>query len=149
MRAFRMALTIGLAAMLGATSCSGPDNGSSLEKIGSDGLTANGLTANGLTANGLTANGLTANGLTANGLTANGLTANGLTANGLTANGLTANGLTANGLTPADVITNDATAREFFKYVYSCAMPSSASVTLNGFTFSGGLGLAPEWGTEG
>src|SRR5436190_14644271 len=69
----------------------------------------------------LTANALTANALTANALTANALTANALTANALTANALTANALTANGL-------RDPLARQFMKYVVSCALDADQSV---------------------
>jgi hypothetical protein len=91
----------------------------------------------------LSTNALTANALTANALTANALTANALTANALTANALTANALTANGLT-------DPLAREFLKYVVSCALDDgdSVSVTVDGqrYVFAGSLGLAPEWG---
>ena len=68
-------------------------------------------------------NALTANALTANALTANALTANALTANALTANALTANALTANGL-------RDPLAREFLKYVVSCALDEDDSVVV-------------------
>ena len=88
-------------------------------------------------------NALTANALTANALTANALTANALTANALTANALTANALTANGL-------RDPLAREFLKYVVSCALDEDDSVsfrsTASATSFRGSLGLAPEWG---
>jgi hypothetical protein len=88
-------------------------------------------------------NALTANALTANALTANALTANALTANALTANALTANALTANGL-------RDPLAREFLKYVVSCALDDhdSISIRIDGrrYTFQGDLGLASEWG---
>src|SRR3982751_4505334 len=106
---------------------------------------ANTLTANALTANALTANALTANALTANALTANALTANALTANALTANALTANALTANGL-------RDPLAREFLKYVVSCALDEDDSITVKvdgaKYTFDGSLGLAPDWGSK-
>jgi hypothetical protein len=88
-------------------------------------------------------NALTANALTANALTANALTANALTANALTANALTANALTANGL-------RDPLAREFLKYVVSCALDADDRVSfrIDGrrYEFHGDLGLAPEWG---
>ena len=88
-------------------------------------------------------NALTANALTANALTANALTANALTANALTANALTANALTANGL-------RDPMAREFLKYVVSCALDEDDSVSfrIDGkrYEFRGALGLAPDWG---
>jgi hypothetical protein len=73
----------------------------------------------------------------------NALTANALTANALTANALTANALTANGL-------RDPLAREFLKYVVSCALDEDdgVSIRVDGrrYTFRGDLGLAPEWG---
>ena len=76
-------------------------------------------------------------------VTTNALTANALTANALTANALTANALTANGL-------RDPLAREFLKYVVSCALPADQSISLavdgTTYEFSGSLGLAPEWG---
>jgi hypothetical protein len=94
----------------------------------------------------LSANALTANALTANALTANALTANALTANALTANALTANALTANGL-------RDPLAREFLKYVVSCALTSDQSLSMSvdgvSYTFPGSLGLAPDWGRRG
>jgi hypothetical protein len=78
-----------------------------------------------------------------NALTANALTANALTANALTANALTANALTANGL-------RDPLAREFLKYVVSCALDEDDSVAfkIDGkrYEFRGALGLAPSWG---
>src|SRR4051812_37306735 len=73
--------------------------------------------------NGLSANGLSANGLSANGLSANGLSANGLSANGLSANGLTASGWLGNGSTALA----DPTARQFLKYVVSCALNDQQS----------------------
>jgi hypothetical protein len=92
-----------------------------------------------------TDNALTANALTANALTANALTANALTANALTANALTANALTANGL-------RDPLAREFLRYVVSCALDDddSVSIRVDGqkYTFPGELGLAPDWGKK-
>ena len=58
-------------------------------------------------------------------------------------NALTANALTANGL-------RDPLAREFLKYVVSCALDEDDSVAfkIDGkrYEFRGGLGLAPEWG---
>src|SRR5262245_56472446 len=85
----------------------------------------------------ITENALTANALTANALTANALTANALTANALTANALTANALTANGL-------RDPMAREFLKYVVSCALDDHDELTMridgHRYKFPGSLG---------
>jgi hypothetical protein len=94
------------------------------------------------------------NGLSINGLTSNGLTSNGLTSNGLTSNGLTSNGLTSNSLAMAhlsDAETGD-TARKILAYATGCALPlgESFDLTINEevSTFSGQLGLAPQWGGE-
>jgi len=93
----------------------------------------------------------TSNALTPSSLTSNGLTANGLTANGLTANGLTSTALSANSV--ALTALTDPAAREFFKYVVSCANVSGNDVTATigstTYTWYGELGLAPNWGTSG
>jgi hypothetical protein len=94
----------------------------------------------------LSANALSANALSANALSANALSANALSANALSANALSANALVANAL-------HDPLAREFLKYVVSCALPEDESIkmTIDGtkYTFEGGLGLASEWGERG
>jgi hypothetical protein len=99
-----------------------------------------------LTSNALTSNALTSNALTSNALTSNALTSNALTSNALTSNALTSNALTSNGLA-------DPNAREVFKYIVSCALPSTSSVdlTIGGvdYSFQGELGLAPKWGAVG
>jgi hypothetical protein len=132
----------------------------------------NGLTTNAMTVNALTLNALTLNALTLNALTLNALTLNALTLNALTLNALTLNALTLNGATDADLDrerARRADARKLLRYVYSCAMPESASMelafptagddgsTCDGGTLSadgascsygtlrGGLGLAPQW----
>jgi hypothetical protein len=88
-------------------------------------------------------NALSANALSANALSANALSANALSANALSANALSANALTAKAL-------RDPLARQFLKYVVSCALPDGAgfSVSVQGqsYSFAGELGLAPEWG---
>ena|SRR6266540_2192247 len=75
----------------------------------------------------------------------NALTANALTANALTANALTANALTANAL-------RDPLAREFLKYVVSCALDEGDSISIRvdgkNYKFEGSLGLAPDWGHD-
>ncbi|MES1205030.1 MAG: hypothetical protein ABUS79_03755 [Pseudomonadota bacterium] len=89
------------------------------------------------------ANALSANALSANALSANALSANALSANALSANALSANALTAKAL-------KDPLARQFLKYVVSCALPEGTSfdIKVDGKTygFSGELGLAAEWG---
>jgi len=89
-----------------------------------------------------------------NSLTWNSLTSNSLTSNSLTSNSLTSNSLTASSLTAGSPVTltlaDDPLARQLFKYVVGCALPPSATinVTLGGtsYSFTGELGLAPEWG---
>jgi hypothetical protein len=100
--------------------------------------------------------------LAANGLTSNGLTSNGLTSNGLTSNGLTSNGLTSNKLTPTtltalrDKTATGDTTRIFFRYLVSCALPATHSMSytwtdsagvVHTETNPGGFGLAPGWET--
>src|SRR3954464_1327245 len=121
MRSFRIALTIGLAILMGAASCSSPNGKPALEKTGSRGLSQNGLSQNGLSQNGLSQNGLSQNGLSQNGLSQN----------GLSQNGLSQNGLSQNGLSTIDILKGDQNARDLFKYIYSCAMPAGQSITLN------------------
>ena len=91
-------------------------------------------------------NALTANALTANALTANALSANALSANALSANALTANALTANAL-------RDPLAREFLKYVVSCALDDGdsdhdAHRRADATRSRARSGLAPEWGRD-
>ncbi|MEO8212330.1 MAG: hypothetical protein ABI560_04015 [Myxococcales bacterium] len=78
-----------------------------------------------------------------NALSANALSANALSANALSANALSANALSANGL-------RDPLARQFLKYVVSCALPASSTITMSidgaSYSFVGQLGLAPQWG---
>jgi hypothetical protein len=91
----------------------------------------------------ITDNALSANALSANALSANALSANALSANALSANALSANALIANAL-------RDPLAREFLKYVVSCALDEGddIAVRVDGkkYKFQGSLGLAPEWG---
>ena len=90
-------------------------------------------------------NALSANALSANALSANALSANALSANALSANALSANALTASAL-------RDPLAREFLKYVVSCALDDGDgfSMRIDGvkYDFPGQLGLAPQWGRE-
>jgi hypothetical protein len=90
-----------------------------------------------------------------NGLSTNGLSANGLSANGLSANGLSANGLSLNGLNTESFRTwfqaNRPLSESVMRYLILCAVPSGQSrtftdaVTGESFTWSGGLGVAPDW----
>lgn len=99
-------------------------------------------------------NGLSSNGLSSNGLSSNGLASNALSSNGLSSNGLSSNGLVMNALRDQNA-TGDLS-RMFFRYLISCALPVSHSVTYT-WTDSagkshteinpGGLGLAPGWET--
>jgi len=94
----------------------------------------------------LSANALSANALSANALSANALSANALSANALSANALSANALTAKAL-------KDPLAREFLKYVVSCALDDDTVIkmSIDGTTYSfpGSLGLEPQWGERG
>src|SRR5262247_3302287 len=88
------------------------------------------------------------NALSANALSANALSANALSANALSANALSANALSANALTSTAL--RDPLAREFLKYVVSCALDDGDgfSMRIDGmnYDFPGQLGLAPQWG---
>lgn len=85
----------------------------------------------------------------------NGLSANGLSLNGLSLNGLSVNGLSLNGLSSAAFIqwfTQDpASADMLMTYVVRCAVPTGQTrsythaATHRNYTWSGGLGLAPDW----
>jgi len=94
---------------------------------------------------------LSANALSANALSANALSANALSANALSANALSANALSANALTSEAL--HDPLAREFLKYVVSCALPANKSVTIKvdgqSYTYPGSLGMEPQWGERG
>ena len=92
----------------------------------------------------------TDNALAANALAANALAANALAANALAANALAANALAANAL--AATALRDPLAREFLKYVASCALDDDQRIVMRidgrRYEFPGELGLAPEWGRE-
>lgn len=86
----------------------------------------------------------------------NGLSAiNGLTAiNGLSAvNGLSAiNGLSSEGLVSGAGLMTTEEGRETAAYLVRCALPADHSITKTddagqSYTFSGGIGVAPEWET--
>jgi hypothetical protein len=98
-----------------------------------------------------TSSALAANALAANALAANALAANALAAHALAANALAANALAANALTSSAL--HDPLARQFLKYVVSCALPADKTVTINvdGQTYSypGLLGMEPQWGERG
>jgi hypothetical protein len=94
----------------------------------------------------LAANALAANALAANALAANALAANALAANALAANALAANALTAKAL-------RDPLARQFMKYVVSCALPEDQKIVMDidgtTYTWTGLLGMEPDWGKKG
>jgi hypothetical protein len=95
------------------------------------------------------------NGLSANGLSANGLSYNGLSANGLSANGLSANGLSYNGLSASSFATwfasDPVMADMLMRYLVRCAVPAGQTRAYTdrqtgvSYTWSGVLGLAPDW----
>ena len=86
--------------------------------------------------------------VTSNALSFNALSFNALSFNALSFNALSFNGLQSDALLRESL--KDPNARQVLKYVVSCALPASESisVTVQGteFDFPGGLGLAPEWG---
>jgi hypothetical protein len=94
----------------------------------------------------VTSNALSMNALSMNALSMNALSMNALSMNALSMNALSMNALSMNGL-------KDPLARQFLKYVVSCALPDDADIklTIDGTTydFPGSLGLAPQWGQDG
>ncbi|WP_437634519.1 hypothetical protein [Sorangium sp. So ce854] len=88
------------------------------------------------------------NALTRNALTRNALTRNALTRNALTRNALTRNALMGNSFTQEAL--RDPESRELLSFIVSCALPEGESFDVDvgrkSYTFSGELGLAPEWG---
>jgi hypothetical protein len=131
----RVARGLGLLCLAtGALGCAQPDEPASAPAVDVAAVTENGFVLNGFVLNGFVLNGFVLNGFVLNGLTASGLAANGLAAGGANADFLA-----------------DPQARQFLKYVVSCALSpqQSVSVTVGGtaYTFPGGLGLAPQWGT--
>jgi hypothetical protein len=102
-----------------------------------------------VTENGLIGNGLIGNGLIGNGLIGNGLIGNGLIGNGLTSAGLSASGLLTGGANAA--MMSDPSTLMVLKYLVSCALSDNQSLSFaasgKSYTFTGDLGLAPQWGT--
>lgn len=96
------------------------------------------------------------NGFTLNGFTLNGFSLNGFSLNGLTGNGLSFSGLTATGLTTSEFSSwflsqssGPASANMVMRYIVKCAAPAgvtlSAAVQGVAYSWSGELGLAPQW----
>ena len=116
-----------------AAACGGPAPGADVEV----------QTANLVTSNALSMNALSMNALSMNALSMNALSMNALSMNALSMNALSMNALVASKL-------SDPLAREFLKYVVSCALDDDASIkmTIDGtkYTFPGSLGLATDWG---
>ena len=72
------------------------------------------------------------------------LTYNGRYLNGISTNALVTNGIDlANGLASLDL--GDPTVHQFVEYLVSCVLPEGDAVAVEGETFGGGVGLAPEW----
>src|SRR3954453_3276683 len=122
-----LALGLAMTAAVGAVGCGG-ETDADVEEIQSAITSDNALSANALSANALSANALSANALSANALSANARAANALSANALSANALSANALSANALTASAL--RDPLAREFLRYVVSCALPDDKTITL-------------------
>jgi hypothetical protein len=98
-----------------------------------------------------TSNALSSNALSSNALSSNALSSNALSSNALSSNALSSNALSSNALTAAAL--EDPLAREFLKYVVSCALPADQSVTIKvdgqSYTYPGSLGMEPAWGQRG
>jgi hypothetical protein len=90
------------------------------------------------------------NGFSVNGFSVNGFSVNGFSVNGLSANGLSASALSAEGFA-AWFARDPALAAHVMSYAVRCAVPAgqTRSYTDPGtgqlHTWSGGLGLAPDW----
>jgi hypothetical protein len=99
----------------------------------------------------LATNGLATNGLATNGLATNGLATNGLATNGLATNGLATNGLATNGAFVAWLREDPVLRANLMKYIVTCAAPAgevrsySDAVLGVTYTWTGQLGLAPDW----
>jgi hypothetical protein len=123
-------LGLGLVGMW-AAACGGPGPGEQVEL-----QTANLVTMNALSMNALSMNALSMNALSMNALSMNALSMNALSMNALVASKL-----------------SDPLAREFLKYVVSCALDDDQSVTMSidgtSYTFPGSLGLSRDWGQDG
>ncbi|HVZ75248.1 MAG TPA: hypothetical protein VHJ20_22880 [Polyangia bacterium] len=93
----------------------------------------------------------TTNALSMNALSMNALSMNALSMNALSMNALSMNALSTNALIAPKL--SDPLARQFLKYVVSCALPDDQTITMSvdgtTYSFPGGLGLAPEWGQKG
>jgi hypothetical protein len=97
------------------------------------------------------------NGLSSNALSSNALSSNALSSNALSSNALSSNALSSNALVMTALRNQTASgdlARRFFRYLISCALPASRSVTYTWTDSSGqtrtevnpgGLGVAPSW----
>ena len=86
-----------------------------------------------------------------NGLSGNGLSGNGLSGNGLSGNGLLMNPLKTGVLTTGTMM-NSTDGRTTMSYIVKCALPSGHSISPKDqygttYTYSGLIGVAPEWET--
>ena len=84
--------------------------------------------------------------------TANRLATNRLATNRLATNRLATNSLAAAPLT-SSALLDTADGREVFWYIVACALPAGQTITVHdsygtNYTFSGEIGLAPEWATQ-
>ncbi|HEX5750277.1 MAG TPA: pentapeptide repeat-containing protein [Archangium sp.] len=98
---------------------------------------------------------LTVNGIEFNGIELNGIELNGTNLNGTNLNGTNLNGLDTSGLNTPDFrawFNQDVTRHDMLmKYMVQCAVPAGESRTFTNpetntpYTWSGVLGLAPDW----
>ena len=72
-----------------------------------------------------------------------------LAANGMTPNQIQVTSLDAAALTGTSIgsIASTADGRSFLSYLVGCALTSSQTLTTGSYSFTGSLGLAPEWTT--
>jgi len=78
------------------------------------------------------------NALLKNSIEHNALKMNSLSQNALSQNALKENSLVRNGLSDPDY-------RKLIEYTVGCALESDQIIEVDGYTFTGSLGLAPEW----
>ncbi|HEY5927722.1 MAG TPA: HYR domain-containing protein [Kofleriaceae bacterium] len=106
---------------------------------------------NGVWQNSLSTNGVWQNGVWQNGVWQNGVWQNGVWQNGVWQNGVWQNGVWQNNLPARELLHDNPYAREVLQYVYSCAMRSDQTATIdyggaNPLVLQGAVGLAPQWG---
>jgi hypothetical protein len=116
-----------------------------------NGVWQNGVWQNGVWQNGVWQNGVWQNGVWQNGVWQNGTYPNGVWQNGVWQNGVWQNGVWQNNLPARELLRDNPYSREVLQYVYSCAMRSDQTATIDyggdaPLALQGAVGLAPQWG---